>query len=74
MEPRDRDAKAIRAWAETIRSDLKVYEGQGGSSESFLPRVRRAQRHVRKGDLDGALRILKVVESELRTRLTRKES
>ncbi len=74
MESRDRETKTIRKWAETIRNDLKTYEARGGSPEAFLPRVRRAQRHVRKGDLDGALRILKLVETDLRTRLGGKDS
>ena len=74
MEPREKETRAIRAWAETIRNDLKVYEARGGNPASFLPRVRRAQRHVRRGDLDGALRILKLVDDQLRTRLTGKDS
>ncbi len=73
MEPQ-KETQAIRSWAETIRRDLKVYEARGGSSASFLPQVKRAQRHVRKGDLDGALRILKLVEGELRTRISGKDS
>ncbi len=69
MEPRPNDTRALRAWAEIVRSDLKVYEAHGGSPASFLPGVKRAQRHVRKGDLDGALRILQLVDNRLRIRL-----
>ena len=69
VELRQNDTRAIRAWAEIVRSDLKVYEAHGGSSASFLPTVKRAQRHVRKGDLDGALRILQIVDNRLRIRL-----
>lgn len=48
-----KETQAIRNWADTIRRDLKTYAARGGSPASFLPRVKRAARRVRKGDLDG---------------------
>ncbi len=69
LEPRHHETEAVRAWAEIVRRDLKVYEAHGGSLASFLPGVKRAQRHVRRGDLDGALRILRIVDDHLKVRL-----
>ncbi len=73
VEPRRHETDTVRAWAEIVRSDLKVYEAHGGSSASFLPTVKRALRHIRKGDLDGALRVLRLVDNRLRIRLIGEE-
>ncbi len=69
MKPRHAETREIRRKAETIRHELKVYAHHGGSEASFLPGVKRAHRLVRKGDLDAALRVLDLVEAQLRSRL-----
>ncbi len=64
-----REASQIRERAERIRRELKLVAARGASPASFLPRVRRANRRVRKGDLDGALRVLELLENQLVTQL-----
>ncbi len=65
----ERETEQIRKVAETIRRELRIYVGHGGSSASFAPRLKRAQRHVQHRDLDKALRVLRGVEGDLRARL-----
>ncbi len=62
-------AEAIREVAETIRRELRVYVVHGGSAASFLPRVKRAHRHLRRHDLAKVLLVLGSLETELRDRL-----
>lgn len=69
MDPKPEGKREVRRKAEAIRHELKVYVRHGGSEASFLPRVKRAHRHVRKGDLDAALRVLGLVEAQIRSRL-----
>lgn len=64
-----RDAAQIRLEAEAVRRILKDYARRGGSSAPFLPRIKRAQRLVRRGDADGALRVLRGLERGVRQRI-----
>lgn len=69
MASNRREANQIRDRAERIRRELKLVEARGASPAAFLPRVRRANRRVRKGDLGGALRVLELLEGQLVARL-----
>ncbi len=69
MEPRRKETKEIRQVAETIRRELRVYVGHGGSPASFLPRVKRAHRHLRRRELEKVLTVLDSLEGDLRGRL-----
>ncbi len=69
MEPSRDETREIRRMAETIRRELRVYVGHGGSPASFTPRVKRAHRHLRRHELDKVLRVLEGLEGDLRDRL-----
>lgn len=69
MEPRRGETDKIRRVAETIRRELRAYVGHGGSSASFLPRVKRAHRHLRRREMEKVLRVLGALEGDLRARL-----
>ncbi len=69
MERRGSETKEIRRVAETIRRELRIYVGHGGSEASFLPRVKRAHRHLRRRDFDKVLNVLHGLEGDLRERL-----
>lgn len=69
MERRDTETREIRKVAETIRRELRTYVGHGGSEASFLPRVKRAHRHLRRHDFEKVLTVLNGLEGDLRERL-----
>ncbi len=55
--------------AETIRRELRTYVGRGGSSASFGPRLKRANRYLRRHEPEKALAVLRGLEGDLRERL-----
>ncbi len=69
MEPSRTETQDIRKIAETIRRELRAYERRGGNLASFLPRVKRARRLVRRHEADKALVVLQGLETDLRERL-----
>ncbi len=69
MERRDTETREIRRVAESIRRELRTYVGHGGSEASFLPRVKRAHRHLRRHELEKVLTVLHGLEGDLRGRL-----
>lgn len=70
MERGAESPSEIRLRAELVRREIKLVVDRGGSPAAYLPRVRRAERHVRKGDLEGALRVLTDLDHRLRERLS----
>ncbi len=68
-EPHRSETDAIRTVAETIRRELRSYVVHGGSAASFLPRVRRAHRHLRRHEIAKVLSVLDSLEADLRERL-----
>ncbi len=69
IEPSRKETREIRKIAETIRRELRVYVGHGGSPASFLPRVKRAHRHLRRHELEKTRTVLDSLEGDLRGRL-----
>lgn len=69
MEPGKLETREIRKLAETIRRELRAYVGHGGSPASFMPRVKRAHRHLRRKDLEKVITVLHGLEGDLRQRL-----
>ncbi len=68
MEPSRHETREIRRVAETIRRELRRYVGRGGSAASFLPRVKRAHRHLRRREIGKVLTVLGSLEGDLRER------
>lgn len=69
MESAKPETGEIRKLAEAIRRELRVYVGHGGSPASFLPRVKRAHRHLRRHDFEKVITVLHGLEGDLRGRL-----